>query len=183
VKRPQHPFEVWLLAHHVDEDTHVGDLARDVRLDPDFPSEGERRDLRRFFEDMGGVDPAVLASFDEAWRLYEPDGSPADHPFATFLLDRDLRDATPLSTFAQEYANLLPTTGDRATLRTMVEHYLGYEPDGDPDEVDPHTSWTLTCFDVTWQQFRPTCEAFGCAESVDLQMSLCGVHSPLEDLL
>jgi hypothetical protein len=173
----EHPFKVWLRANHVKEDTPVGDL-RDVQLDAGFPSEGERQDVRRYLKDVWGADTTFLLSFEEAWGLYEPDGSPADHPFVTFLLHRDLRDGTPLSAFAQEYANLLAATGDRATLRKMVEEDLGY----DPDDVDPHTSGTLSCFDIAWNQFRPTCETADCEKAVGIKTSLCGVHA-LEELL
>ena len=140
--RPQHPFKVWLLANHVHEDTTVGDLARDVRLDPGFPSQGERRDLRRYLTDVWNADSNFLVCFEEAWRLYQPDGSPADHPFVTWLLRRDLRDGTPLGNFARDYSNLLPASGDRLWLRGVLEDQ------GVDDE------YLLTCFDVAWEQYE-----------------------------
>ncbi len=146
MKKPQHPFKTWLLANHVHEDTPVGDVARDVRLDPGFPSTGERRDLRRFFTDVWNADSNFLASFEEAWALYEPDGSPADHPFVTWLLRReDLRADTPLARFARDYADAFPSSGDRAALRAIVE--VQFDPD------DDWADWMLTCFDVAWEQY------------------------------
>ncbi len=89
-----HPFKKWLVQQHGKADTAVGDLARDVRLDPGFPTRGERRDLRNYLAECGAESDA-LVTFEEAWALYEPDGSPADHPFVTWLLRRDLRPTRP----------------------------------------------------------------------------------------
>lgn len=142
MKKPQHPFKVWLLDNHVREDTTVGDMAREIRLDPGWPSEGERRDLRRYMERVWHADINFLMCFEEAWRLYEPEGSPADHPFVTWLLRLDLRDGSPLGDFARDYANLLPATGDRLWLLCVLEDLVGDDP------------YLLMCFKVAWEKFE-----------------------------
>lgn len=146
--KPNHPFKTWLLNNHVHEDTTVGDLARDVRLDVAFPSTGERRDLRRYLTDVWDAASDFLICFEEAWRLYEPDGSPADNPFTTWLLRLDLRDETPLGNFARDYANIFPLVGDRLWLRGVLQDHLGGSED------DDWADWTLACFDVAWKQYE-----------------------------
>ncbi len=136
-----HPFKKWLVQQHGKADTAVGDLARDVRLDPGFPTRGERRDLRNYLAECGAESDA-LVTFEEAWALYEPDGSPADHPFVTWLLRRDLRAHTPLSGFARHYSSIFPSSGDRERLRADLEDYVGDD------------AWVLTCFDVAWEQWE-----------------------------
>ncbi len=135
-----HSFKTWLVENHSKADTPVGDLARDVRLDPGFPHQGERRDLRNYLAECG-VESDWLVSFEEAWRLYQPDGSPADHPFVTWLLRRDLRAHTPLDSFARHYSRVFPGSGDRARLRAELEAYVG------DDE------YALTCFDVAYERY------------------------------
>jgi hypothetical protein len=155
----------WLIENHADADTAIGDVAREVQRDTDIPTEGERRDVRRYLEEEWCAGPDFLVCFEEAWRLYEPSGSPADHPFVTFLLKLDLRSIEPLSMFARGYANLFPPTGDREAMRAVLEEYVGEED-----------TWDLSCFDVAWHKFRPTCEEPGCPLPVDVQMSVCAVH-------
>lgn len=152
MSRPQHDFKKYLIKEHVHEETAVGDLARDVRLDLTFPATGERRDLRRYLDGRDGVCNNALITFEEAWRLYEPDGSPADHPFSTFLLRLDLRDGTPLSTFALRYAGVFSATGDRDALRAELDVYLADEDDGE-------RTWQLACFDVAFDNFTSAAAA------------------------
>lgn len=167
----QHPFKTWLLANHIDEDTPTGDLARDVQSDSRFPSEGDRQDVRRYLQEGWGAESVFLVCFEETWRLYEPDGSPGDHPFTTWLLRRNLWDNTQLSGFAVAYANIFPATGDRQALRSELEDVAG-----------AYDSWELDCFDAAWKLYRPQCEAPGCNLAVDSRMSLCREHT-LEELL
>jgi uncharacterized protein YozE (UPF0346 family) len=150
VKKPQHPFKAYLLKEHIHEETFVGDLARDVRLDLAFPTEGGRRELRRYLQDAWGAHNDALLDalldLDEAWVLFEPDGSPADHPFTTWLLKRDdRRDDTPLGRFARDYADVFPSAGDRDGLRAALAASF--------DSDDPWADWMLTCFDMSWEQY------------------------------
>jgi hypothetical protein len=178
VKKLQHPFKKWLLANHVHEDTTVGDMAREVRLDPGWPSDGGRRDLRRHMEQVWHADGNFLLCFEEAWRLYEPDGSPADHPFVTWLLRQDLRADTPLSTFARDYANIFPAEGERDGLRAVLA--ASFDPD------DPWADWMLTSFDMSWERYeqqalsrrrpRPTVRPC-CRSPTARSRHMCGVGS------
>lgn len=61
----------WLVEHHGKADTPVGDLARDVRHDPNFPVKGGREDLRNFLEEFAGADSWALEAFDQAWSAYK----------------------------------------------------------------------------------------------------------------
>ncbi len=65
-----HPFVEWLVEHHGKADTPVGDFARDLRYDTEFPVVGDRAELRHQLEYIG-VDEWALAVFDHAWQLWE----------------------------------------------------------------------------------------------------------------
>jgi len=60
-------FRSWL--HRFENDNHaIGDLARDVARDPDWPSGGLRR-TRRHMEELGACEDA-LTTHDRAWEEY-----------------------------------------------------------------------------------------------------------------
>jgi len=60
-------FKTWLRRFE-DENSAVGDLARDVARDPNWPSGGPRR-TRRHMEDLGACEDA-LTTHDRAWSEY-----------------------------------------------------------------------------------------------------------------
>ena len=155
-----HPFKAWLLANHVGENTPLGDLAGEVRLDPTFLAKGTRRDLLRYFEEVWGASGAFIDCFEAAWQLYE-----AVHPFVSWLRQQD---NAVFATFAADYGDLLPATGGREALRAVVEN--------DDRELDANKFDGLSVFDVAWREFRPTCTTPGCKLAVDDRMDLCAVH-------
>ena len=65
-------FYSWLLQFKTD-DTPIGDLTRDARLDKDFPRHSvSRKHLRDYLESMGACDSA-MSIFEEAFSHYEQD--------------------------------------------------------------------------------------------------------------
>ncbi len=161
----QHPFKTWLLANHADENTPLGDLAGDVRLDPNFPTKGNRQDLLRYVEEVWGASAAFLDCFERAWQLYEPH---AIHPFVLWLRRQD---NAVFATFLADYGDILPATGGREALRAVVEN----------DDSETNANFDgLSVFDVAWRQFRPTCTTPGCKLAVGDRMDLCAVHALAE---
>ena len=156
-----HPFKAWLLANHADENTPIGDLAGEVRLDPNFPTKGNRQDLLRYVEEVWGASAAFLECVEVAWQFYEP----SHHPFVWWL---GRQDNAVFASFLADYVDLFPATGGREALRAVVEND-GREPAA--NQHDP-----LSVFDVAWQMFRPTCTTLGCNNVVGLGMDLCAVH-------
>lgn len=63
-------FTAWLMKQK-DEDSPVGDLARDVSRDPWFPRNPESWDKARRYLVGHGVHPDVVWAAWEAWRRYE----------------------------------------------------------------------------------------------------------------
>jgi hypothetical protein len=92
------------------------------------------------------------------------------HEFAVFLVQNYAHEAeTPLGIFAREFAAVLPSSGDRATLLAAVEAHAA-EWDGEL------ASWMPACFSVAWRVFQPTCIEPGCQQPPCDEMSYCGEH-------
>jgi hypothetical protein len=68
----QHPFKEWLLEEHAGKNTPLGDVAFDVSSDSSFPTEGDRQDLLRYFEDKWSASAAFLDCFEAAWQMFRP---------------------------------------------------------------------------------------------------------------
>ena len=65
-------FYSWL-SQFKNDSTSVGDLARDVRFDKEFPRHSDsRKYLRDYFESIGACDSA-MSIFEEAFSHYEQD--------------------------------------------------------------------------------------------------------------
>jgi hypothetical protein len=61
------------LSQFKNDSTPVGDLARDVRFDKEFPRHSDsRKHLRDYLESMGACDSA-MSIFEEAFSHYEQD--------------------------------------------------------------------------------------------------------------
>lgn len=64
-----HSFRAWLVQFE-DEKTALGDLARDVAADSDFPRTGGSRAMRAYLEDVGAND-RVFDVLDRAWVQFK----------------------------------------------------------------------------------------------------------------
>ncbi|MFJ9130946.1 YozE family protein [Streptomyces sp. NPDC102340] len=62
-------FTVWLKTH-TDQQNAIGDLARDVSADPNWPSRRGRQGQLDYLEERGAV-PAAIETLDRAWTQYE----------------------------------------------------------------------------------------------------------------
>lgn len=65
-------FRTWLITNYVDKDEPIGDLARDVRDDDEWPTEGPNTlaAYRDHLEAMGAISGA-LDALEDAWSAYE----------------------------------------------------------------------------------------------------------------
>ncbi|WP_328896332.1 YozE family protein [Streptomyces sp. NBC_00236] len=61
-------FTAWLKTH-VKADTAVGDLARDVSADPDWPSGKQLKGQCEYLRARGAM-PAAVSTLERAWALY-----------------------------------------------------------------------------------------------------------------
>ncbi|GHF91881.1 YozE family protein [Streptomyces filamentosus] len=62
-------FTTWL-KRHVKDDNAIGDLARDVAADPNWPSRMQLKGQREYLESLGAI-PAAVATLERAWSLYQ----------------------------------------------------------------------------------------------------------------
>ncbi|KOG51093.1 hypothetical protein ADK75_17060 [Streptomyces virginiae] len=62
-------FTSWLKTHAKDQNA-IGDLARDVAADPDWPSRRQLSGQREYLEERGAI-PAAVETLELAWELYE----------------------------------------------------------------------------------------------------------------
>ena len=63
-------FYTWMMRKHLRTKAPVGDLARDMELDRQFPKDGDRASIRKYLEDNDACS-GCLAVFEKAWRKYE----------------------------------------------------------------------------------------------------------------
>lgn len=62
-------FTAWLKTH-VDQHSSIGDLARDVSADPDWPSRKGLPGQRDYLEERGAISEAI-ETLERAWTQYE----------------------------------------------------------------------------------------------------------------
>ena len=62
-------FTAWLKTH-ADQRNAIGDLARDVSADPDWPSRKGRQEQLDYLEERGAID-AAIETLERAWTQYE----------------------------------------------------------------------------------------------------------------
>ncbi|MFJ8147693.1 YozE family protein [Streptomyces sp. NPDC096048] len=62
-------FTAWLKTH-ADHRTAIGDLARDVSHDPDWPSGKGKQGQLDYLEERGAID-AAIETLKRAWSQYE----------------------------------------------------------------------------------------------------------------
>lgn len=63
-------FYTWMMEKHLRTDAPIGDLARDMRSDLEFPYDGDKEEIAEYLEDCGACD-ACMDTFEEAWERYE----------------------------------------------------------------------------------------------------------------
>jgi uncharacterized protein YozE (UPF0346 family) len=62
-------FTAWLKTQ-TDRDSGIGDLARDVANDPNWPSRRNQAGQLAYLEECGAI-PAAIEMFENAWVRYE----------------------------------------------------------------------------------------------------------------
>ncbi|RST04603.1 hypothetical protein EF910_16500 [Streptomyces sp. WAC07149] len=62
-------FTTWLKTHRKD-DSAIGDLARDVSADPDWPSRRGLSGQIAYLEERGAI-PAAIDTLERAWEAYD----------------------------------------------------------------------------------------------------------------
>lgn len=63
-------FYNWMVRKHLRTKAPVGELARVMQLDRQFPKDGDRASIRKYLEDTG-AGSKCLDAFEKAWRKYE----------------------------------------------------------------------------------------------------------------
>ena len=63
-------FYTWMMRKHLRTKAPVGDLARDMERDRQFPKDGDRASIRKYLED-NDADSKCLDAFEKVWRKYE----------------------------------------------------------------------------------------------------------------
>jgi uncharacterized protein YozE (UPF0346 family) len=94
-------FYEWLM-EQVGRDDPIGDLAGDVKRDPNFPADGERDDAAEYLQSKGGSSD-VLRTFEEACNEFNSFVDPDD-----FLDEEDDGDFDEYAITAQYGRNLIP---------------------------------------------------------------------------
>ncbi|MEU2757563.1 YozE family protein [Streptomyces albidoflavus] len=61
-------FTPWLKTH-AKEQNAIGDLARDVAADPNWPSRRQLEGQREYLEELGAV-PRAIETLERAWKIY-----------------------------------------------------------------------------------------------------------------
>jgi uncharacterized protein YozE (UPF0346 family) len=62
-------FYSWIILRHWNEDTPMGDLARDVYADKSFPKRGKYKDILTHLKECNACDGAIEC-FKKAWAEY-----------------------------------------------------------------------------------------------------------------
>lgn len=62
-------FTAWLKTHS-DQRNAIGDLARDVSADPDWPARKGKQEQLDYLEECGAI-PAAVEALERAWTEYE----------------------------------------------------------------------------------------------------------------
>ena len=66
-------FRTWLVANHAAEQTPIGDLAREVRDDDEWPDDHQFESLREYLEYLDSQDASndALDLLEQAWDQYK----------------------------------------------------------------------------------------------------------------
>jgi uncharacterized protein YozE (UPF0346 family) len=52
-------------------DRPIGDLAKDILNDPDFPETNDRTEIYEYLSGEKGADYTVLSVFEDCWKAYK----------------------------------------------------------------------------------------------------------------
>lgn len=63
-------FYTWMMKKHINTKAPVGDLARDMKGDREFPRDGDKAVIRDYLEGCGACS-GCMDAFERAWRKYE----------------------------------------------------------------------------------------------------------------
>ena len=63
-------FYTWMVRKHLRTKAPVGELARAMQLDRQFPKDGDKASIRKHLEEME-TSSVCLSAFEKAWRKYE----------------------------------------------------------------------------------------------------------------
>lgn len=58
-------YRKWIIKF-AEEESHIGDLARDIRADPSFPKIPDRGIIKKYLANIGACENALIA-FDKSW--------------------------------------------------------------------------------------------------------------------
>lgn len=63
-------FYTWMMRKHINTKAPVGDLARDMKDDREFPHDGNKVVIREYLESCGACS-GCMDAFESAWKKYE----------------------------------------------------------------------------------------------------------------
>lgn len=63
-------FYTWMMKKHLRTMDPVGDLARDMQPDKEFPRDGNKEEIEMYLETCGACS-GCMDAFNKAWRKYE----------------------------------------------------------------------------------------------------------------
>ena len=70
-------FYTWMMKKHLRTKDPVGDLARDMQHDKEFPHDGDHDEIR-FYLEWCSACTGCLDAFERAWKKYEREASRAE---------------------------------------------------------------------------------------------------------
>lgn len=70
-------FYTWMMKKHINTKAPVGDLARDMKDDREFPRDGDKAVIRDYLEGCGACS-GCMDAFERAWRKYEREAGGAE---------------------------------------------------------------------------------------------------------
>ena len=70
-------FYTWMMKKHLRTMDPVGDLARDMQPDKEFPRDGNKEEIEMYLETCGACS-GCMDAFYKAWRKYEREAGRAE---------------------------------------------------------------------------------------------------------
>ena len=70
-------FYTWMMKKHIRTMDPVGDLARDMKPDKEFPRDGNKGEIEAYLENCGACS-GCMDAFEKAWRKYEREAGRAE---------------------------------------------------------------------------------------------------------